>query len=146
MKEEKNALTGTWKAKSFVVKRQNQAIPHPFGENPGGQLIYTANGRFSTQLRQRGRLPVRSGDIMDASHEEMTSGFRGFISYYGTYDFDPDKMIVLHHVKGSLFPNWENDSLKRIVKLEGNTLELTTEPTFYGGEDIVATVVWERIG
>jgi hypothetical protein len=145
MKEETNPLIGTWKAKSFVVKRKNQTLHYPFGDNPGGQLVYTKEGRFSTQLRQRGRIPVKSGDIMDASHEEMAANFRGFISYYGTFDFDPKNMVVLHHVKGSLFPNWENDSLKRNVRLEGNQLELTTEPTFYGSEDIVASVVWERI-
>jgi hypothetical protein len=83
---------------------------------------------------------------MDASHEEMAMSFRGFISYYGTFEFNPEKMEVLHNVKGSLFPNWENDSFKRKVRLDGNQMELTTEPTFYGSEEVIASVVWERIG
>lgn len=144
MNKEKNPLVGTWRAKQFVVK-QKQTVYHPFGESPGGQLIYTEDGRFSAQLSQPGRLSIKSGDIMDASREEMAANFRGFISYYGTYDFDPKKMIVLHHVKGSLYPNWENDSLKRMVKLEGNQVELSTEPLTYGAAEVTASVVWERI-
>ncbi len=145
MNKEKSPLIGTWKAKSFVVKRKNYSVIHPFGEHPGGQLVYTGEGRFSVQLRQRGRIAVRSGDIMDASHEEMASNFRGFISYYGTFVFNPKKMEVLHKVKGSLFPNWENDSLKRIVRLEGDQMELTTEPTLYGTEEVIASVIWEKV-
>lgn len=140
-----NPLVGTWKLESFQVQRKNGQIHHPFGKNPIGQFIYMENGRFSTQMSQPGRIPVKSGDIMDASHEEMGSNFRGFISYFGYYDYDAKKKEVLHHVEASLFPNWDGDVLKRKVKIRGKRLELITEPTLYGNEKITGVVVWKKI-
>ena len=141
----KNPLTGTWKLAGFEIRRSNGEVHKPFGDHPYGQIIYTDNGRYSAQLAQAGRMSVRSGDMMDTSHEELTSNFRGFISYYGRYTYDPKSKTVLHHVEGSLFPNWENDTLKRTVRTGRGTITLTTEPTFYGGEEVVASVTWKKI-
>ena len=140
-----NPLTGTWKLDSFEIRRSNGETVRPFGDKPFGQMIYAENGRFSAQLAQAGRNPIKSGDMMDTSHEELASNYRGFISYFGHYSYDTKTKTVLHHVEGSLFPNWENDTLKRIVKTGRNSVELTTEPTLYGGEEVVAAVVWKRI-
>jgi hypothetical protein len=140
-----NPLVGTWKTVSFEIKRSNGEIHKPFGDHPDGQMVYTDNDRFSAQLAQPGRLQIKSGDMMDTSHEELTSNYRGFISYYGHYTYDAKSNTVLHHIEGSLFPNWENDTLKRFVKATKDKIELTTEPTFYGGEEIVASVTWKRI-
>lgn len=140
----KNPLIGAWKTEVFEVRRTNGETLKPFGDHPGGQMIYTEDGRFSAQIAQAGRMQIKSGDMMDSSHEELASNYRGFISYFGTYDYDAISKTVLHHVEGSLFPNWENDTLKRFVKASKDRIELTTEPTFYGGEEIVGVVVWKK--
>ena len=141
----KNPLVGTWKLDSFEIRQASGVKQNPFGDHPFGQMIYTENGRFSAQLAQPGRIPVQSGDMMDSSHEELASNFRGFISYFGSYNYDEKTKTVLHHVEGSLFPNWENDTLKRTVKATKDTIELTTEPTLFGSGEVVGVVVWKRI-
>ena len=140
-----NPIAGVWKLLSFEVRRKNGQSHYPFGGNATGQLIFSENGNVSANLSQSGRIEVKSNDIMDASHEEMTSSFRGYISYFGRYEFDEKKGEVLLHVEGSLFPNWIGDTLKRKVKMEGSRLELSTEPTKYGSEEVIGIVTWEKI-
>ena len=144
-KKTTNPLVGAWKAVSFEVHRKNGLSQAPFGKNIRGLIIFTENGRVTVNLSQSGRMEVKTGDIMDASHEEMASNFRGYISYFGKYNFDPQTNELLMHVEGSLFPNWIGDTLKRKVKLFENKLELTTVPTLYGSEEIVGKVIWEKI-
>ena len=143
--KDNNPLVGAWKLASFEVRRKNGATHHPFGNNARGIILYTDTGRVSVSMSQNGRPQVKSGDMMDASHEEMAASFRGYIGYFGRYEYDAKNNTVLHHVKGSLFPNWIGDTLKRKVKIEGDKLELMTEPTLYGTEDVTAVVTWERI-
>ena len=144
-KKTTNPLVGAWRLVSFEIRRENGMVHHPFGKNARGLLIFTDTGRVSANLSQNGRLEIKTGDMMDASHEEMASNFRGYISYFGRYEYDAKTGTVLHHVKGALFPNWIGDTLKRYVKLEGERLELTTEPTLYGSEGVQGVVAWERI-
>ncbi len=144
-KNEQNPLVGSWDLVSFEIHRKNGKTHLPFGSNARGLLIFTDTGRVTANLSQNGRMEVRSGDMMDATHEEMATNFRGYISYFGTYEYDADKKTVMHHVTGSLFPNWIGDTLIRKARLDGNRLELTTEPTLYGSEEITAVVVWEKI-
>jgi hypothetical protein len=144
-KTTKNPLAGAWKLVSFEVRRKNGQTHYPFGGNASGQLIYTENGHVTANLSQNGRMEVKTGDIMDASHEEMAASFRGYISYFGQYEFDEKNSVVLHHVEGSLFPNWIGDTLKRNVKFIGDRIELSTEPLKYGSEEVTGVVVWEKI-
>ncbi|MEJ2593606.1 MAG: lipocalin-like domain-containing protein [bacterium] len=144
-KKEQNPLVGSWDLVSFEIHRKNGKTHLPFGKNARGLLIFTASGRVTANLSQNGRMEIKSGDMMDATHEEMATSFRGYISYFGTYEYFANSQTVMHHVTGSLFPNWIGDTLKRNVKLDGNRLELITEPTLYGSEEITAVVVWEKI-
>ena len=145
MKSSTNPLIGVWKLVSFHIKRKNGHTHFPFGKNPIGQFIFTENNLFSTQFSQLGRMPIKSGDIMDASHEEMAASFRGYISYFGRYDFNPSSNELLLHLDGSLFPNWENDTLKRKAVLKGDKMEIKTEDVTYGGEQIIGVVNWQKV-
>ena len=59
--------------------------------------------------------------------------------------WDDENGFVVHHVEGSLFPNWEGQALKRLVELSGNRLKLSTPPTLRGGGEVVFVILWERI-
>ena len=82
---------------------------------------------------------------MQGTREEIEAGYEGYIAYYGSYEFDPTGGFVVHHMDGSLFPNWEGQGLKRYCAFSGLRLTLTTPPIVWGGES-VGTLVWERIG
>jgi hypothetical protein len=137
-------IIGVWKLISFETQRENVEVTYPFEKNAQGSLIYTKSGRFSVQLMHPDRPQFVSGDQMRGRAEEIKANYEGVISYYGYYEFDRKKGFVIHHVEGSLFPNWEGQGLKRFFELSGNLLKLSTPPTLWGGES-VGVLLFERI-
>ena len=67
------------------------------------------------------------------------------ISYFGHYTFNEDENIVVHHVEGSLFPNWQGTAMKRFAKFKNDEMELSTEPTTWGGESSVGVIIWKAL-
>ena len=83
---------------------------------------------------------------MQGTVEEIEANYQGVIAYYGHYEVDRENGFVIHHVEGSLFPNWEGQPQKRFYELSGNQLKLRTPPTSWGGGEVVGVLLWERIG
>jgi len=138
-------IIGTWKLVSFEIHKENGDVTYPFGKNAQGSLIYTESGRFSAQLMRPDRPQFTSEDQMRGTAGEIKANYEGFVSYYGHYELDREKGFVIHHVEGSLFPNWEGQRQKRFYELSGNRLKLSTPPTLWGGGKVVGVLIWERI-
>jgi hypothetical protein len=138
-------IIGAWKLISFEIQRENGEVIYPFGKNAQGSLIYTESGRFSAELMRPDCPQFASGDQMRGTTEEIKANYEGFISYYGPYEFNRKKGFVIHHVEGSLFPNWKGQRQKRFFELSGNRLKLSTPPTLWGGGEVVGVLLWERI-
>ena len=139
-------IIGVWKLVSFELRQETGAVIYPFGRNAHGSILYTESGRFSAQLMQSSRQHFASQDQMKGTAPEIEAAFKGCISYYGSYTFHPDAGTVVHHVEGSLFPNWEGQSLKRFYSIHGNRMELSTPPTVWGGGGtIVGVIQWEKL-
>jgi hypothetical protein len=138
-------IIGAWKLISLEIQKENREIIYPFGKNAQGSIIYTDSGRFSAQVMRLTRPKFASGDQMKGTAEEIKENYEGYISYYGYYEFDVDNGLIIHHVEGSLFPNWEGQEQKRFFDLSGNRLKLSTPPIWWGGEEIVAMLIWQRI-
>jgi len=126
-------IVGAWKLISLGIQREDGEVMYPFGKNAQGSLIYTKSGRFSAQVMRPDRPQFASGDQMRGTAKEIKANYEGFVSYYGPYEFDRIEGFVIHHVDGSLFPNWEGRPQKRFYKLSGNRLKLSTPPTLWGG-------------
>jgi len=142
--QERIPIIGAWKLISFQIKKENGVV-YPFGKNAQGSLIYTESGRVSAQVMRPDRPQFASGDQMKGTKEEIKLNFEGFVSYYGSYEFDRKKGLVIHYMEGSLFPNWEGQRQKRFFELSGNRLKLSTPPTLWGGGEAVGVLIWERI-
>lgn len=139
-------IIGVWKLVSFEIRKDSGEVIYPFGEDAKGILIYSESGLYSVQLTRTDRPHFVSGDQMKGTIEEIKDNYEGCISYFGPYEFDHEGGFVLHHVEGSLFPNWEGGYQKRYFDLSGNWLTLSTPPLLWGGGgEIVAVVQWERI-
>jgi hypothetical protein len=139
-------IVGAWQLVSFEIRNDDGEVTHPFGEDAKGTIIYTESGRFSVQLMRSDRPHFASGDQMRGTPEEIESNYRGAISYYGAYELDRKGGYVLHHVEGSVFPNWEGQSLKRYYELAGQRLELRTPPmSRRSGGVMVGIIKWERV-
>lgn len=141
-----SSIIGAWKLISLEIQKENGEVIYPFGKNAQGSIIYTVSGRFSSQVMRPDRPKFASGDQMKGTAEEIKVNYEGTISYYGPYEFDTENNFIIHQVEGSLFPNWEGHEQKRFFELSGNRLKLSTPPYLWGGEGIVAMLIWERIG
>jgi hypothetical protein len=100
-------MVGAWKLTSFKTQKTNGDVIYPFGKNARGSIIYTDSGRFSAQVMRPDRPKFTSGDQMKGTSEEIKANYEGYVSYYGSYEFDNENGFIIHHVEGSLFPNWE---------------------------------------
>jgi len=140
------SIVGAWKLTSFKTQKANGEVVYPFGKNARGSIIYTDSGRFSVQFMRPDRPKFTSGDQMKGTSEEIKANYEGFVSYFGSYEFDNENGFIIHHVEGSLFPNWEGQGLKRFFELSGNRLKISIPPTLWGGGgEVVGILIWERI-
>jgi hypothetical protein len=119
-------------------------VSHPFGRDPQGYLIYTADGYMSAVLTPVARLPFAAGDILRGTGAEQARAAATCIAYAGRYMVQEGR--VLHHVETSLFPNWVGGAQERRYELNGDRLPLSTAPLLQDGQERCALLVWERAG
>ena len=137
-------LVGTWTLASCEHELEDGSKTFPFGREPRGRLIYTAEGRMLVVLMDSGRANAKSHELFEATDAELAAWSRGCVAYSGRWEPRGEK--VVHHVDVSLFPNWVGTRQLRAVKLTGDTLVLSTRP--FTVKDVVQTarLVWKREG
>jgi hypothetical protein len=119
---------------------------YPLGSNAVGMLMYDASGHMSAQLMRPDRPAFASGDQAGGTPAETRSAFQGFTAYFGTYEVNEGKASVIHHVEGSLFPNWVGGDQVRFCELSPNRLILSTPPIPMGSQHMTGLLIWDRIG
>jgi len=139
-------LLGAWKLESFMLEPVDASPPYyPFGTEPEGLILYTADGFMSAQLARRGRTPFASGDWFDGTPEEYEEEATGYIAYSGPFHVDEAIQELTHTMSVSLFPNWEGQTQVRLVQFQNDRLHLSTEnPIVSGGKLVHAYLVWKR--
>jgi len=140
-----HSIVGAWTLVSFEFRREDGSVIYPFGADAQGSFIYTETSRFSVQIMRIDRPRFEIPDQMRGTPEEIEAGYKGSISYFGTYEVDGENGVILHHVEGSIFPNMEGTEQRRFFKLTGNRLQLRTPPFTVGGDRAVGVIEWERV-
>jgi hypothetical protein len=123
----------------------DREVSYPFGLNAKGQIIYMSNNQMSAQIMNPDRKTFRSNVIKEVTPKEAVVAFKGYMGYYGTYELDEKQGIVIHHVKGSYFPNWVGQDLKRYYVFSDDKLILTTFPVQTLTRKLIVELIWERI-
>ena len=139
-------FVGVWKLipEGLKYSYSDGEISYPFGLNVMGQIIYTSNNQMSAQLMNPDRKCFGSSVIKEVTSEEAVEAFKGYMGYYGTYELDEKQGVVIHHVRGSYFPNWVGQDLKRYYVLSDNKLILTTFPVQTFTRQLIVELTWER--
>jgi hypothetical protein len=78
-----NRLIGVWGLVSYVDEHEDSDDIQPFGPNPHGFLIYTADGFVSAQLMKPGRPAFHSADWHHGTLQEYEASGSGYIAYCG---------------------------------------------------------------
>ncbi|MBA6411647.1 lipocalin-like domain-containing protein [Parahaliea sp. F7430] len=136
-------LIGTWHLESWTIAYSDRdELSNPFGEDPQGLLLYSAEGWMSASIchAERPRFPAEQSPrrVDDGPKAEA---FSSYFHYAGRYKLSGGD--VIHYVTQSLNPNFPGTEQLRHAELDGQTLVLS-------GKDEVAGVtrfhvlVWHR--
>ena len=136
---------GIWKLVSYEARREDGSIIFPIGKDGIGQIVYDAKGNMSAQVANIHRPAFAADDRLKGTATEIKMALEGYTAYFGTYELDMATKTVIHHVKGSLFPNWVGTDQVRYFEFAGNRMTLRTAPMHIGGEDVIGTLIWEKI-
>jgi len=132
---------GSWKLIS--VQGLNQ-----LGGDRYGIVMYDNTGHMAVQIAPRDRPPFPNGRAK-ATDKEKAAAFDSYTAYYGTYTFEPENGIVIHHLEASTTPGQIGQDNIRYFELKGNQLILGVANDGKGGrlarKDVTSHLTWERI-
>jgi hypothetical protein len=139
-------LAGAWTLNNCVERDIETGIEnHPLGEHPLGLILYTSDGYMSAQLQRPERPPFAEGDLLRATPEEYAAAGSSYIAYSGRFFVDERKRSLSHEMAVSLFPNWVGQQQVRLVQLDGEHLQLSTDgPLRLNGVLKTVTLRWRR--
>lgn len=129
-------LIGAWELVSYVanpVDSSSSSPVYPFGTNAQGIVSYSAEGYMSAQLQYPGQAKLATAFPTEASESELAECTRRYIGYAGPYTLDYSSAadgkgpVLVHHFVVSSFPNWRGEAQRRVFKIDGDLLTLTTE-------------------
>ena len=138
-----NPVLGTWKLKSWVreIVGTGEKV-NPLGEHPNGYISYSADGRMYAIITADNR--TKPSDV-NPTPDERAKLHQTLVAYAGTYTVEGDK--VIHRVDISWNEAWTGTDQVRFVKIDGNTLTITTagQKNPQDGRESRAVLVWEKV-
>jgi lipocalin-like protein len=142
----RDQLVGAWELTSFIERDIETGVEnHPFGKHPLGLILYTPDGYVSAQLQRPERPPFADGDLLHATPEEYAAAGRSYIAYSGRFFVDERNKSLSHEMAISLFPNWSRQRQVRLVEVNDERLQLSTDrPQRFNGALKTATLTWRR--
>lgn len=146
-----STFIGTWRLISCETRTPEGKRLLPFGKNPKGFLIYTPNGYMSANIMKENRPPLgidpeKAITPLVLFNPRYWRAFvryfmasRKYLSYNGKYEARNGQ--VVHHVDGSLLPDWIGTDLVREYKMSDDQLELTAKTD----SGFSHCLIWERV-
>lgn len=141
----KEKFFGLWNLVAANFYKQDGSVVKLYGENPEGLFVYDKDGTMAVQIMLRERPALPQGRNAENALEDYLKILSGYIAYFGTYEVDETLCRVIHHVRGSLIPNWVGTDLVRHYEFAGNRLFLRFPPTHLRGEIMSGELVWEKM-
>jgi Lipocalin-like domain len=137
----KQEIQGTWLLVSAVNEQDGKKID-VFGPNPRGSLILTPEGRYAMILMRASLPKFASNNRLKGTPEENQAVVQGSAAGFGRYTVDNDKeQMVILHMEGSTFPNWDGQDQKRIVTVTGEEMKFVIPSAAIGGTNYL---IWKR--
>jgi hypothetical protein len=141
----RDQLIGVWKLVSYEFRLADGILIRPMGQGVQGILIYDATGYMALQVIDPERPRFASEDWMSGTDAEIKSAWEGVMAYYGTFEVLEERGMIVHHVQGSSFPNWNGIDREQLFEFADERLKLLTLPMKMGGEQLVGQLVWQKV-
>ena len=101
----REGIVGAWTLVSVVGAAADGARSEPFGPQPKGSMIFSADGQFSL-FQSRAELPrLAANDRALATPEEAMAILRDSIAYHGNYAVDEAGRSLAVTLLGSTYAN-----------------------------------------
>ncbi len=140
----KDGFVGTWELESAEFRSNDGGIVYPFGKDAIGMLMYDATNNMSVQITRVGQKKFEIDSQFDGTPLEMKTAFEGYLAYFGTYEVKDDVNVIIHHIKGSLFPNWTGRDQERYFELSKGRLILKTPLMSLNNKKQTGLLIWKR--
>ena len=140
-KFKKDQLVGTWAYVSVVAVRPDGTRVETWGRNPIGQVIFTANGRYSLQLIKPDlpKLNTRA----TGTPEENSAIVQGVFSHFGTYTVNEEEGTYTLNIEASSFASFAGTKQERkVVFVSDDELRTTNATTSIGA---INNLVYRRL-
>lgn len=137
----KRDIAGAWRLETWRKHEEGGTFSYPFGEQPVGTLIYTPDGYMAVQMLEAERGLLATDDALGGTPEERASAYSSCLAYFGRYEVQGES--VIHHVEGSLFPNWSKTTQERPFECRGNELSLQVKDE---QGRVTNEILWRREG
>ena len=141
---EKSDLLGAWQLESWSIGHENRdEVTYPFGDDPVGLLLYTADDWMSASISRRERPPLPDNVAFRSIPESsLAVAYRDYFHYAGRFRVTGDD--VTHYVTQSLNPGFVGSEQLRHVELDGSTLVLSGREEV-GGRARFHQLVWHKL-
>lgn len=137
----KNLVIGAWALVSFEQESQEGEIIYPLGDEAKGSIYYLPNGYVSVHIMDVNR----SENVDELLYKDMQLKYNdlGYLAYSGRYHIDEENRIMTHHIEISLYPEWIGGQQVRLIKLDGEYLQLSSNGPV-GPQKIQFRLLWKR--
>jgi hypothetical protein len=142
---DQDQFVGIWQLVTAEFRWTTGEIADLFGPDATGMIVYGRQGQMSVQIMRAQRPAFRADDARRGSAEEIKAAFDGYLAYFGNYTVDPAERSVTHHMRGSLFPNWVGQDLKRFYEFAGDRLTLRAPPMGTAVRSYAGFLIWQRV-
>lgn len=139
----RDSLVGPWIFVSVIAEQADGTRTEPFGQEPRGIIVFTAEGYFSL-FQSRAEVPrLSTGDRARATAEEAQGIVSAAIAYFGTYTVNEADRTLSLRLVGSTFSNLMGPGEQRRVVTAISDTELRfTNPRTPSG--LTLHTVWRR--
>lgn len=134
-------LAGTWTLQAADALHPDGSRSSDYGAAPKGLLMIDRQGHYSLQIFRAERPRFAAGDKASGSPDEYRGAVMGSSTHYGTLELDARRHLLVFHIVGASFPNWEGQQQRRSFELEGDVLSYRVPPRPDGN---VPISVWRR--
>ena len=97
-----------------------------------GAIVFDTGGRFAQQIIDSTIPKFASNNRQQGTPDEFKRVAQGVIAYFGTYTVDAEQTITFH-IEYSSYPNMNDTSGKREVKIAGDELQIVNRSAPSGG-------------
>ena len=113
-----NPLVGVWILDRAVDTPAGGKPVYYYGERPIGLFTFTSDGHVSINIQKN---PRGSGPISDESVPSW------YLSYFGTYTYDPSAPSWTTHVQGGNVPGYLGTDQTRRFRIDRDVMTITVD-------------------